>query len=348
MKLFSLAEKYFENPDSTLQISPYHIYSEELSFGFASSQKDGKELHLITRDMVTSLSRIRDGTQTNVVFNHNVPIRLRLLLNELPVHYADYYEIHYVMDGTLCLEIEGKPVCFYAGEVCVINSMATRRELLDRSDCLMLNILIDNKVFLDAFLSSPGLNAVKQYLHRMIIRRSETQHYLSFTPISETYTEQIDEYLSVIFTEIIGEQIGYLEISKGYLNRLMNCLTNNYQYNYNRKESRLYEEKLFESVRDYMNTHLDAVCMDDLAEIFHFQTNYFNNLIKKHTGMTYSQYLIFLRMEQAKRLLYSSDIPIEEIMLLIGYNNKGFFYKKFQEQVGMSPKAYRKKHLQQI
>lgn len=346
MKLFSLAEKFFENPESTLQVSPHHIYSEELSFGFASSQKDGKELHHITQDMVTSLSRIRDGTQTNVVFNHILPIRLRLLLKELPVHYADYYEIHYVMDGTLCLEIEGKAVSFHAGEVCVINSMATRRELLDRSDCLMLNILIDNKVFLDAFLSSPGLNAVKQYLHQMIIQRSETQHYLCFTPTSEAYTEQIDEYLSIIFTEIIGEQIGYLEISKGYLNRLMDCLTNNYQYNYNRKESKLYEEKLFESVKEFMTTHLDTVCMEDLAASFHFQTNYFNNLIKKHTGMTYSQYLISLRVEQAKRLLYSTDIPIEEIMRLVGYSNKGFFYKKFQENVGMSPKAYRRRRLQ--
>ena len=347
MKLFSLAEKYFTNPDSTYQISPHHIYSTELSFGFASSLDNGRETHIITRDLVTSLSYFRDGIQMNVVFNHGSPMRLRLLMEELPTYYSDYYEIHYIMDGTLCVEIEGKQVFFHAGELCVINSMAARRELLGQSDCLMLNILIDNKVFMDAFLSSPGLNAVKQYLHQMIIRRSETQHYLCFTPTSEAYTEQIDEYLSVIFTEIIGEQIGYLEISKGYLNRLMDCLTNNYQYNYNRKESRLYEEKLFESVKDYMNTHLDTVCMDDLAKSFHFQTNYFNNLIKKHTGMTYSQYLIFLRMEQAKRLLYSTGIPIEEIMLLVGYNNKGFFYKKFQEHVGMSPKAYRKKHRQQ-
>ena len=346
MKLLSLAEKYFQNPDSTLQISPHHIYSTELSFGFSCTLDRGRELHHITREIVASLSRIQDGVQTNVVFNHSSPIRLRLLVDELPEYYSDYYEIHYVMDGTLFVEIEGKPIGFHAGEVCVINSMAVRRELLDQSDCLMLNILIDNKVFLESFLGSPGLNALKQYLHRMIIERSEMQHYLCFTPTSETYTEQIDEYLSVIFTEIIGEQIGYLEISRGYLNRLVDCLTNNYQYNYGRKESRLYEEKLFESVKEYMSTHIEAVCMEDLAENFHFQTNYFNNLIKKHTGMTYSQYLISLRVEQAKRLLYSTDIPIEEIMRLVGYNNKGFFYKKFQEQVGMSPKAFRRKQRQ--
>ena len=53
--------------------------------------------------------------------------------------------------------------------------------------------------------------------------------------------------------------------------------------------------------------------------------------------------MIFLRIERAKQLLYSTELSIEEVMWLIGYNNKGFFYRKFQELVGMSPKAYRQK-----
>ena len=133
MKLFSLAEKYFQNPDSTLQISPRNVYSSELSFGFSCSIENGVEIHRITRELVTSLSHIRDGIQMNVVFNHTSPIRLRLLVEELPTYYSDYYEIHYVMEGTLCVEIEGKQVSFHAGELCVINSMAARRELLEET-----------------------------------------------------------------------------------------------------------------------------------------------------------------------------------------------------------------------
>ena len=67
MKLFSLAEKYFQNPDSTLQISPHNVYSSELSFGFSCSIENGVEIHRITRELVTSLSHIRDGIQNAYV-----------------------------------------------------------------------------------------------------------------------------------------------------------------------------------------------------------------------------------------------------------------------------------------
>ena len=169
MKLFSLAEKYFTNPDSTYQISPHHIYSTELSFGFASSLDNGRETHIITRDLVTSLSYFRDGIQMNVVFNHGSPMRLRLLMEELPTYYSDYYEIHYIMDGTLCVEIEGKQVFFHAGELCVINSMAARRELLGQSDCLMLNILIDNPAQLGSDQAVDAVAAINQYSAPLII-----------------------------------------------------------------------------------------------------------------------------------------------------------------------------------
>ena len=92
-----------------------------------------------------------------------------------------------------------------------------------------------------------------------------------------------------------------------------------------------------------MDDHLANVSMEDLASEFHFHPNYFNNLIKKNAGLTYSAYLIQLRMNKAKKLLETTDFSIDEIAWLVGYHNKGFFYKCFTNDVGMSPKQYRKK-----
>ena len=48
-------------------------------------------------------------------------------------------------------------------------------------------------------------------------------------------------------------------------------------------------------------------------ERFHFQRDYFNRLIRKKTGMTYSEYLQNIRLEQAKRLLIETELTISEI-----------------------------------
>lgn len=291
-----------------------------------------------------SFNRFENNRQTNVVFEKGgAPIRLELTDTELSSYYCEYIELRYVMTGHLYVEIEGEKIRFDEGEICFINSVANRREILSDTECMLINVNIDKTVFTEAFLNSIGLNALKKYLRTNILKRSEQQHYLCFTPLSEAFTEKINEYFYLIITEIIKERPGYQDISKGYIIRLMDHLTNNYQYNFDRKDSQLYAEKLFESIQEYITTHLDTVTMEDLIKNFYFQSNYFNNLIKKHTGMTYSRYVIFLRIERAKHLLYATDLSIEEIMWLIGYNNKGFFYKKFQELVGMSPKAYRLK-----
>ena len=66
------------------------------------------------------------------------------------------------------------------------------------------------------------------------------------------------------------------------------------------------------------------------------------NAIHKIVYCSNSDYLIELRINRAKLLLEKTDMPIEQIAALVGYNNKGFFYQKFVEQCGMKPAIYRK------
>ena len=58
--------------------------------------------------------------------------------------------------------------------------------------------------------------------------------------------------------------------------------------------------------------------------------------------MTYSAYVQKIRLEKAEQLLGTSSKTIEEIAEAVGYHNKGYFYKIFQEQYKMTPSQYRK------
>lgn len=204
-----------------------------------------------------------------------------------------------------------------------------------------MNICIDRDVFNEAFLGNVSISPLQKFLRKNIMMYSDRQHYLKFIPIKPEQLDSIQDSLFHIISEIRNKRPGYMDISKGYLIRLMDSLSSGYQYSFSRQENAIYEEKLFEAVSEYMKNNLSSVHMHVLTENFHFQPNYFNNLIKKQTGKTYSEYLVFLRVERAKLLLESSNLNVEEIMWLIGYHNKGFFYKKFAETTGLSPSKYR-------
>ena len=66
--------------------------------------------------------------------------------------------------------------------------------------------------------------------------------------------------------------------------------------------------------------------------------------IKKKTGKTYKELLQTKRMNQAAYMLTNTKMPVSEIIQMVGYDNSSYFYRKFRERYGVSPKEFRKEH----
>jgi transcriptional regulator GlxA family with amidase domain len=63
---------------------------------------------------------------------------------------------------------------------------------------------------------------------------------------------------------------------------------------------------------------------------------------KAASGVTLIGYLQNLRIEEAKRLLESSDLPIDEISAEVGYADTSFFRRLFKRLAGLTPGRYRR------
>ncbi len=70
--------------------------------------------------------------------------------------------------------------------------------------------------------------------------------------------------------------------------------------------------------------------------------NYFSSLFNERTGMSFVDYLKRIRMEQAKELLRSTDLKIQEVAFRVGYENPKYFTRVFRESTGVSPQEYKK------
>ena len=105
---------------------------------------------------------------------------------------------------------------------------------------------------------------------------------------------------------------------------------------------KLHGTKLFQAVAKYISSNIAEISLEKLCKEFHYQTDYYNRLIRKNTGLTYSEYVKSLRIEKAKNLLINTDLSIHEIMEYIGFKYNAYFYKIFQKNTGMTPMEYRK------
>ena len=96
-------------------------------------------------------------------------------------------------------------------------------------------------------------------------------------------------------------------------------------------------------VQKYIREHLDEdLNRKTLSKVAHLNPDYLSTLFRKHTGETLSHYILKERIQQAKKDLVGTNLPIHEIALRTGFPNISYFSKQFKDLEGMTPLQFRK------
>jgi AraC-like DNA-binding protein len=92
----------------------------------------------------------------------------------------------------------------------------------------------------------------------------------------------------------------------------------------------------------YIQQHYrDQITVESITRQFNISKYYFIRLFKQHMGTSPYDYLINYRINKAKMLLNSTDMPIGEIASYVGFLDVCNFIKHFKRQTGIKPTEYR-------
>jgi len=93
------------------------------------------------------------------------------------------------------------------------------------------------------------------------------------------------------------------------------------------------------------NNYSQQVSLEEVAEAINLSPAYLSTMFKKERGINFSDYLISCRMEAAKELLKTTELPIADVAEKVGYADSRYFSKTFTKVVGLKPSTYRKLYL---
>jgi AraC-like DNA-binding protein len=98
------------------------------------------------------------------------------------------------------------------------------------------------------------------------------------------------------------------------------------------------------TIYEYVQQHYqDKVSVDDVAALVHLSTPAFCRYFKRHTRMTFTDFVNQYRISQARTLLLR-DISISAVSDASGFQNISHFNKLFKKSTGSTPSAFRKKY----
>ena len=111
------------------------------------------------------------------------------------------------------------------------------------------------------------------------------------------------------------------------------------------KKERVNSSKiLVEKAKEYIknNYNDEELSVEKLCLNLHVSPTYFSTIFKKETDMSFVSYLTDIRLEEAIKLLNTTDDKTYIIASKIGYQEANYFSYVFKKKFGISPSRYRK------
>lgn len=84
-----------------------------------------------------------------------------------------------------------------------------------------------------------------------------------------------------------------------------------------------------------------TITLEDVAEHINLSPTYLSKKFKKITGLTFVEYVNYIRIRQACQMLITTDDNITKIAVNCGFNSSNYFKDCFRRIIGMSPREFR-------
>lgn len=102
-------------------------------------------------------------------------------------------------------------------------------------------------------------------------------------------------------------------------------------------------DSVVRSCEEWLSAHYqESAAIKRVVEKTNIPERTLKRRFKMATGVTLIDYLQNLRIEEAKHLLESGHMPVEEISVTVSYEDASFFRRLFKRRTGLTPSEYRR------
>lgn len=248
-------------------------------------------------------------------------------------HAHPWYELQVVLNGTLLFVVGETKLRVKANEAVLI-APAAYHSLLIAEEGGATRYIVAFELY--------KKETVKGEMYAALTKAfSQEQQFLTDTRI----VAEVKEIVRCLSAAILGRN----RRLKNALETLLFLLAENNPESSPTKKDYVLESDSSDVSYTLLGTRLSELTVDgekktlkDFAKGLAMGPKQVNAIIKSRYDLTFKQKQIRDKLERVKEKLLSTDKSVEEIAVEEGFNNISFFYKRFKEYTGVTPRIYRK------
>lgn len=248
-------------------------------------------------------------------------------------HYHDYIELLYATDADAVVWSGGEKNSFRTGDLIIINSEESHSFTYNRDSSYFCIKFLPHILYADEnslFEFKYVVPFLLENSRQKIFRSNE----LNGTDVKGLITEIMNEWDSMApaFELIIRANI--LKIFAGIFRHW-------HQSNILPETANITDT--LKTALQYVDENFSTATEAEVAAYCNMSYNHFSFLFKKAMGKSFVEYITFLRLREAEKLLLSSDKSITDIAIRSGFSTSSYFISKFKKYKGMTPRQFREK-----
>ncbi len=241
-----------------------------------------------------------------------------------PLHLHDYYEMELVTTGTLSQSVNGAPVLSRTGDYVFMDLLAVQRIEKPAAPCALWTLSIsppEVDTSVASLLASSRFPLVGRLPPRALAEANLLARALHGAiagkgPHANERTAALTSLFVVLLLEYGTPLEGPAEDTRAY--------------------------HYIQKALLYLNQHFaQGVTLTSLACEIHISPCYLSDLFSKIVGCRFVEYLTRLRLEHARLLLRTGDMPVSEIATRCGFGSPSNFTRAHRRAFAVSPSAYR-------
>ena len=257
-------------------------------------------------------------------------------------HYHTFFELHIIPDGKGKIKIENNTFDVCGGQFYLTGPYIKHTQISDTNApmteyCIKFQVTINDTVLIENSLVKKEVIVLKELLS-MVYPFAFKDTFKTASKFDRLFVEAKEHALGyklkiqLLLTEIIIDVMRTISLSLTTM-----------------PSSSLLLKPLIlqrvERIENYINSNFnEPISIDDLSKLLFLSARQINRIMKKELNMSFHDYLLNMRFNEAKKLLRQTCLTIEEIALSVGFSSANHLYQVFKKNGISNPSHLRKEH----